>query len=178
MKHGIRMKLFAIAAMAATAFAQPTNNTSQASVTGKLTEQVRHELAMMPYYSVFDYVAFKLDGRTVTLLGEVNRPTLRDEAERRVKTLEGVEKVENQIRVLPLSPFDDRIRMATLRAIYNHPVLSRYSLGSQPAIHLLVDNGKLTLKGKVMNEMDRNIAGIVANGVFGAFEVRNELVVN
>ncbi len=177
MTNGIRVKLLAITALAVTAFAQP-NPGPPAGVAGTLSEQVRHELVMMPYYGIFDQLSFQVDGDKVILLGEVSRPTLKTEAERRVKSLAGVEEVYNQIRVLPLSPFDDRIRLASIRIIYGNPVLSRYALGAQPPIHFIVENGTLTLKGKVMNEMDRNLVGILANGIPGAFEVRNELVVN
>lgn len=177
MKTRIRMKLFAITALAVSAFAQP-NPAAPAGTSGQLPEQVRHELVMMPYYGIFDQLAFQVDGGKVTLLGEVNRPTLKTEAERRVKALAGVASVDNQIRVLPLSPYDDMLRLASMRAIFGNPSLSRYALGARPPIHFIVENGKLTLKGEVMNEMDRNLAGILANGVPGAFEVRNELVVN
>ena len=177
MKTRIRMKLFAITALAVSAFAQP-NPAAPAATNGQLPEKVRHELVMMPYYGIFDQLAFQVDGNKVTLLGEVSRPTLKTEAERRVKSLTGVEEVDNQIRVLPLSPYDDRLRLASMRAIYGNPGLSRYSMGAQPNIRFIVENGKLTLKGNVSNEMDRNLAGILANGVPGAFEVYNELVVN
>ncbi len=177
MKDRIRMKLFAIAALAVTAFAQP-NPGPPAGAAGKLSEQVRHELVMMPYYGIFDQLAFQVDGDKVTLLGEVYRPTLKSEAERRVKSLAGVAEVDNQIRVLPVSPFDDQIRLASIRTIYGNPALSRYSLGAQPPIRFIVENGTLTLKGSVMNAMDRNLAGILAHSIPGAFEVRNELVVN
>ena len=177
MRNRIHMKLFAIAALAVSALAYP-NPGPAAGVRAKLSEQVRHELVMMPYYGLFDHLSFSVDGEKVILMGEVTRPTLKTEAERRVKSLTGVEEVDNRIRVLPLSPHDDRIRLATMRAIFGNPALSRYSLGARPPIHFIVENGKLTLKGKVINEMDRNLAGILANGVPGAFEVRNELVVN
>lgn len=177
MNIGIRVKMIAIAALAVSAFAQPST-VQPAAGDSPLAKEIRHELLMMPYYGIFDHLAFRVDGEQVTLLGEVNRPTLKAEAERRVKSVKGVELVDNQIRILPLSPFDDRLRVASVRTLFGHPGLSRYSLGALPPIHFIVENGVLTLKGSVMNEMDRNLAGILANGIPGAFAVNNELVVN
>lgn len=141
----------------------------------RLASQIRHELVMMPFYGVFDHLRFRLDGRAVTLMGTVVRPTLRDEAERRVLGLEGVESVTNEIDVLPLSPYDDRIRLASYRAIYSHPSFSRYVQTAVPSVHLLVDHGVLTLEGVVLTQAERNLAGILANGVTGVFQVKNEL---
>ena len=141
-----------------------------------LVKEVRHELVMMPFYGVFDNVAFRIDGYVVTLLGQVTRPTLKSEAENRVKTVEGVERVINQIEVLPLSPNDDRIRVDVARAIFNHPVLQQYSLRAVPPIHIIVKNGNVTLEGVVAREMDKNVANLQANGVSGVFSVKNNLV--
>jgi hyperosmotically inducible protein len=141
----------------------------------RLARQVRHELVMLPFYGVFDNLAFKMDGRTVTLLGQVTRPTLKSDAENVVKDLEGVEKVVNNIEVLPLSPMDDRIRLATYRAVYSTQGLDRYALQAVPPIHIIVNNGKVTLEGVVANEMDKNLAGVKANGVSGVFSVTNNL---
>ena len=143
-----------------------------------LVKEVRHELVMMPYYGVFDNVAFKVDGYVVTLLGQVTRPTLKSEAENRVKSVEGVERVVNQIEVLPLSPNDDRIRLDVARAIFNHSVLQQYSLRAVPPIHIIVKNGNVTLEGFVAREMDKNVANIQANGVSGVFSVKNNLMVD
>ena len=120
-----------------------------------LAKEIRHELVMMPYYGVFDNVAFKVDGYVVTLLGQVTRPTLKSEAENRVKSVEGVERVVNQIEVLPLSPSDDRIRIGVARAIFNNSVLQQYSLRSVPPIHIIVKNGHVTLEGVVLREMEK-----------------------
>jgi hyperosmotically inducible protein len=130
---------------------------------------------MLPYYGVFDNLAFKVDGATVTLIGQVTRPTLKSDAEKVVKDIEGVEKVVNQIEVLPLSPNDDRLRLATYRAIYSTTGLDRYALNAVPPIHILVANGKVTLEGVVANEADKNMAGVKANGVSGVFSVTNNL---
>jgi hyperosmotically inducible periplasmic protein len=176
MNRGMSRMLFTVLAGAFAVFAQSTNARPD-RISPRLAEQVRHELVMMPYYGVFDHISFKLQGRKVVLLGDVSRPTLKDEAERRVKSLEGVEGVDNRINVLPLSPYDDRIRLASYRAIYSNPGLNRYAWGPLPQIHLIVRNGTLTLRGRVDNEADRNLAGILATGVPGVFEVKNQLIV-
>jgi len=141
----------------------------------RFVREIRHELVMLPYYGVFDNLAYKVDGYKVTLMGQVTRPTLKTDAERVVKDIEGVEQVTNNIEVLPLSPNDDRIRMAAYRAIYGHPALNRYALNAVPPIHIIVKNGNITLEGVVANEGDKNIAGIQANSVQGAFSVKNNL---
>src|SRR5271157_1556233 len=136
-----------------------------------LNDQVRHQLVMLPYFSVFDNLAYRVDGNTVTLYGEVVRPVLKDDAERAVKHIEGVTQVVNDIKVLPLSPFDNQIRRAEYRAIFNSAGLYRYGMGVIPSIHIIVDNGHVTLIGVVSNQGDKNLAGIRANGVSGVFSV-------
>lgn len=143
----------------------------------RLAKQVRHQLVMLPWYSVFDNLAFRVDGDKVTLLGQVIRPTLKSDAEAAVKSIEGVASVKNDIEVLPLSPMDDQLRRAVFRAIYSGPGLQRYGLGAIPAIHIIVKNGNVTLVGVVDNEMDRNLANIRANQVPNVFSVKNDLVV-
>ena len=142
-----------------------------------LKEQVRHQLVMLPYYSVFDWLqaSVKPDG-TVVLKGEVTRPTLKDDAEHRVKNIEAATRVTNNIEVLPLSTFDDELRIALYRALfrYNSP-LFRYGTQSVPPIHIIVKNGRVTLKGVVLNQMDSQLAEMTARQVPGSFEVRNEL---
>jgi len=140
-----------------------------------LENRVRHELVMLPFYSVFDNLAFKVQGDQVILLGQVVHPTLRSDAEAVVKKIEGVRSVVNQIEVLPASPFDDRLRRAVYRAIYSDTTLQRYALPPVPSIHIIVKNGHVTLEGVTANEMDRNIANIRANGVPGVFSVTNNL---
>jgi hyperosmotically inducible protein len=143
-----------------------------------IVKEVRHELVTLPWYSVFDNLAFRVDqDGTVTLLGQVVRPTLKDDAERVVKKIPGVTRVINQIEVLPVSPNDDHIRMAEFRAIYGDPALSRYALGAVPPIHIIVKNGHVDLVGVVANQMDKQIAGIRANSVPGVFSVSNDLTV-
>jgi hyperosmotically inducible protein len=123
-------------------------------------------------------LAYKVDGSNVTLYGAVVRPTLKDDAERVVKKVEGVENVTNNIEVLPVSPNDDRIRRDVYRAIYSQPGLDLYSLRAVPTIHIIVKNGNVTLTGAVGNQADKDRAGIAANGVSGVFSVKNELAVN
>jgi hyperosmotically inducible periplasmic protein len=141
----------------------------------RFVKEIRHELVMLPYYGVFDNLTYKVDGYNVTLMGQVTRPTLKTDSERVVKDIEGVEKVTNNIEVLPVSPNDDRIRLAAYRTIYGHTALNRYALGAIPPIHIIVKNGQIALEGVVANEGDKNIAGIQANSVPGAFGVTNNL---
>lgn len=143
----------------------------------RLIREVRHELVMLPYYGVFDNLSYKVEGYTVTLLGQVTRPTLKSSAENVVKAIEGVEKVVNQIEVLPLSPNDDRLRLSVYRAIYGRAPLDRYALQAVPPIHIIVKNGNVTLEGVAANEGDKNMANIRANGVSGVFSVVNNLAV-
>jgi len=141
----------------------------------RITREVRHELVMLPYYGVFDNLAYRVDGNTVTLFGQVTRPTLKSDAEHAVKGIEGVERVNNQIEVLPLSPMDDRIRLAEYRTIFSQPGLDRYAMQAVPPIHIIVSNGKVTLEGVVATEADKNLAGVKANSVAGVFSVNNNL---
>jgi hyperosmotically inducible protein len=142
----------------------------------RIAKAVRHQLLMLPYFGVFDDLGFNVDGGTITLTGEVTRPVLKSDAGNVVKHVEGVTSVVNNIEVLPLSPNDDQIRIGTYRAIYGDPALSaRYGYRALPSIHIIVKNGHVRLEGVVANEGDRNIAGIRANGVRGAFSVENDL---
>jgi hyperosmotically inducible periplasmic protein len=143
----------------------------------RITREVRHELLMLPYFGVFDYIAYKVDGGTVTLLGQVVRPSLKSDAENVVKRIEGVNRVENQIEVLPPSPQDDRLRMALFHAIYGYPALQRYELGVLKPIRIVVKSGRVTLEGVVDSEADKNIANVRANSVPGIFSVTNNLQV-
>jgi hyperosmotically inducible protein len=143
----------------------------------RITKEVRHELIMLPRLDVFDNLAFKVDGYNVTLLGSVTRPTLKSDAENVVKGIEGVEKVDNQIEVLPPSPMDDRLRMRLYRAIYGYPSLERYALPVNKPIRIIVKGGHVKLEGVVNSESDKTVAGIRAKGVSGIFSVDNNLQV-
>src|SRR6202167_2606423 len=140
-----------------------------------LASQVRHELVMIPYYSVFDDLNYSVDNGVVTLSGAVTRPVVKDDAERGVKHLPGVTQVIDNIRVLPLSSFDNRIRLAEYRSIYGFGGLYRYGMGTQPSIHIIVDNGHVTLVGVVDRQADKDTANIRANTVSGVFSVTNDL---
>jgi hyperosmotically inducible protein len=168
-----RMRLIVAASMLAV-----PSLLSAATTPVTLEEQVRHELVMLPYYGVFDQLSFQVEGTTVRLTGKVARPILRSDAENVVKRIGGVTSVDNKIEVLPLSRFDDSIRLAELRAIYGNSALFRYNLaGAVAPIRILVKNGNVTLEGVVASQTDKNIAGIVANGVAGVFSVTNNLQV-
>ncbi len=140
-----------------------------------LEKQVRHQLVTLPFYSLFDNLVFQVEGSQVTLSGQTIRPTIKSSAERVVARLEGVTSVDNQIEVLPLSPYDDRLRLRVVRAIYTNPVLDRFGLRSVPSIHVIVKNGDVTLEGVVANKVQKNVAYLEANGVSGAFAVTNNL---
>ncbi|HET8546993.1 MAG TPA: BON domain-containing protein [Bryobacteraceae bacterium] len=144
----------------------------------RLENEVRHELVMLPWFSIFDNLKFQVrDNNEVVLSGQVTRPTLKADAQRVVERIEGVERVVNNVEVLPLSPFDDRIRMAVARSIFGYGPMYRYALGANPPIHIIVKNGHVTLEGIVANEMDKNIANLRANSVSGVFSVTNNLAV-
>ncbi len=165
-----------ILTLSSAVFAQQASQAS-ARATERITREVRHELLMLPYLNVFDYLAYKVDGYNVTLMGQVTRPTLKSDAENVVKKIEGVEHVDNQIEVLPVSPNDERLRLRLYRAIYGYPTLQKYALGVQKPIRILVKNGHVTLEGVVNNDGDKNIANIRANSVSGSFSVTNNLQV-
>lgn len=142
----------------------------------RIAKQVRRELIMLPYYGIFDDLAFRVDDTTVTLFGAVTRPTLKSDAENVVKRIEGVTSVVNKIEVLPLSPMDDQIRRAEYRAIYGDPSLgTRYGFRALPSIHIIVKNGHVTLEGVVANDFDKNLINTRANAVPNVFSVTNNL---
>jgi hyperosmotically inducible periplasmic protein len=167
----VRITTLVLALAAVTAVAPAQSDKAR----NNLIREVRHELVMLPYYGVFDNLSYRVDGYTVTLSGQVTRPTLKSDAENVVKGIEGVEKVVNEIVVLPLSPMDDRIRRATYRAIYGAPPLDRYALQAIPPIHIIVNNGKVTLVGVADSDSDKNVAGLKANSVSGVFSVDNQI---
>jgi hyperosmotically inducible protein len=173
----------AVLLLAATLYAQTTALPQERQKLGgtpaaqRIAREVLHELLMEPYYSVFDNLAFRVDGNTVTLLGQVTRPSLKSDAESAVKKIEGVEKVVNNIEVLPPSPGDDHLRHQLYLAIYGYDGLSRYSWGAVPSIHIIVNRGHVTLVGVVDSQGDKDMAGIRAKGVPGVFSVDNQLQV-
>jgi hyperosmotically inducible protein len=144
----------------------------------QLPREIRHQLFVLPYYSVFDYIAFTLDGDRVTLTGYVLRPTLRANAEAAVKSLEGVTSVKNLIEVLPKSSSDDDSRRAVYRAIFEDSTLQRYAASEVPAVHIILRNGEVTLEGAVATETERNLASTRASGVSGVSAVKNNLSIH
>jgi hyperosmotically inducible protein len=149
-----------------------------AQVNPRIVREVRHELVTLPYYGVFDWLQFEPQGDTVILRGQVVRPSTKSDAESRVKDIEGVAKVVNEIEVLSVSPSDDRLRLALYRAIYGQSSpLFRYATQAVPSIHIIVSRGHATLKGVVANKGDANIAYIRARGVPGLFSVKSELTI-
>ena len=155
--------------------AVPTAPQNASKYQSWLTEQVRHKLVTLPWYGVFDNLEYRINDSEVTLSGQVINDVTKYNAESAVKNIEGVTRVVNNIQVLPLSPFDDTIRRAEYRAIYSQSQLSRYSLAPVPQIHIIVNNGHVTLEGVVANEADRNVAEITAKTVSGVFSVTNHL---
>jgi osmotically-inducible protein OsmY len=162
-------------ALAPSMIAQTELGQSVSPSEARIQKEVRHELLMLPYFGVFDYIAFQVKGDTVSLLGEVTRPTLKSDAENVVKHIEGVERVINNIEVLPPSPMDDQLRLALYRAIYGYPALEKYALGVQKPIRIIVKNGRVTLEGVVDSETDKNLVTVRANSVPGIFSVTNNL---
>jgi hyperosmotically inducible protein len=150
---------------------------STGSATRDVTSQIRSKIARLPYSTVWDWIEAEMrpDG-TVVLRGEVLRPTTKSDAEFRIRSIEAVSNVINDISVLPLSQFDNDVRVAVYRSLFNgNSPLSRYALGANPSIHIIVENGRVTLKGVVSNTMDKQLASLAANGVFGVFSVDNQL---
>jgi len=176
MKQGIFVLVLAVLATAS-GIAQNQREQPSPRSTERIVKEVRHELLMLPYFGVFDNIAFRVDGYDVTLMGQVVRPSLKSDAENAVKRIEGVEKVDNQIEVLPPSPADDRLRLELFRAIYGYAPLEKYALGVQKPIRIIVKNGRVTLEGVVDNEADKNFANVRANSVPGIFSVTNNLQV-
>jgi hyperosmotically inducible protein len=174
MMFALLLAMAGTSAFAASNTRKPAANGS-AQYEAWLTNQVRHQLVMLPWLSVFDNLEYKVEGNKVVLSGEVVRPVLKDDAANAVKHIEGVETVENNIEILPVSNFDDQIRRQELRAIYGFPSLQRYGLGTMPSIRIIVKNGHVTLEGAVSDPGDKNVAGIRANGVANVFSVTNNL---
>jgi hyperosmotically inducible periplasmic protein len=150
-------------------------NPDNAAINVNTIRKIRKELVTLPFYGVFDNLAFRYEEGVVTLYGQVSRPTLKKAAARVVERVAGVDQVVNRIEVLPLSNFDDRIRVAVYRSIYRQPGLDRLSLQAVPPIHIIVKNGNVTLEGVAPNKGDATRAFIAANGVSGVFSVKNNL---
>jgi len=168
---GMILALVTTVAVVMPVAANPANTADDVNTIKK----IRKELVTLPFYGVFDNLAFKYEEGVVTLYGQVSRPTLRKDAARVVERVTGVDQVINKIEVLPLSGFDDQIRIAVYRAIYRQPGLDRLAIQAVPPIHIIVKNGNVTLEGVVPNKGDATRAFIAANGVSGVFSVKNNL---
>src|SRR6516164_8699526 len=163
--------------LATTLSPAPPRQRSDQKMQDNLRKEVRHQLLLLPYYSVFDNLLFKVAGDKVTLLGQVVRPSLKSDAESAVKGMEGVAAVDNQIEVLPVSAMDEQLRRAVYRAIYGDAVLSRYGMSALPPIHIIVKNGRVMLEGAVDSESDKNLANLRTNAVPNVFSVTNNLTI-
>ncbi|MBZ5671459.1 MAG: BON domain-containing protein [Acidobacteriia bacterium] len=174
----MRGRLLMLAILVATSvLSAPAQKEVPARAVERIQKEVRHEILMLPYFDVFDNITYTVSGYEVTLMGQVTRPTLKRDAESVVKQIEGVEKVVNQIEVLPASPMDDGLRLRLYRAIYGSPGLEKYGMPVIKPIRIIVKNGHVTLEGVVDSESDKNLANLRANGVSGIFSVTNNLVV-
>lgn len=176
----MKAKLFvfpAVLLLASAAWGQASQTPVPAQAEERLVKEVRHQLLLLPRLSVFDNLAYKVDGYTVTLIGQVTQPVEKSDAENAVKHVEGVEKVDNQIEVLPLSPMDNGLRRNLYVAIYGYPSLQKYDMPVVKPIRIIVKNGHVTLEGVVDSETDKNTAEIRAKSVSGVFSVTDNLQV-
>ena len=170
---GKLLALVAILAISASAVLAAPASSPQSDA--RTANKVRKELVTLPYYGVFDNLAYKIEGGTVTLYGQVVDAVTRKDAENRVKRIEGVDRVINNIQVLPLSGMDNSIRVRTYRTIARTGSLYRYFMGTNPSIHIIVSRGRVALEGVVSNRMDSQLAYMAARQVPGVFEVTNNL---
>ncbi|MGA8222863.1 MAG: BON domain-containing protein [Candidatus Acidiferrales bacterium] len=161
--------------VAAATRSNPQAPTDAAQYQVWLTQQVHHKLAMIPWYSVFDNLEYKVEGGKVILAGQVTRPVIKSDAESSVKGIEGVKEVVDEIEILPPSPMDERLRRQEYRSIYSFGPLERYSMGVNPGIHIIVKSGQVTLEGVVDSQPDKDAANIRAREVAGVFSVTNNL---
>src|SRR6185436_693780 len=162
MKRGILARFLVTAALVVGVAAAADKGVPRTGA--DLEKSVRHEILMYSNYSLWDDISFRVSQGNVELFGAVNQPYKKSDLQRIVQRIPGVESVTNGIKVLPLSPFDDQLRLRVARAVYRDPVLSRYAMGAVPSIHVIVDNGKVTLTGSVNNDMEKQVAGIRASG--------------
>jgi hyperosmotically inducible periplasmic protein len=180
--RGVAMKksfvLACILALApAMALANPNIPGNTPTSQAELEKKVGHELVMLPFYTIFDNLSYRVDGNQVILSGEVTHPALKQDAGNVVKNINGVASVANNIEVLPTSPFDDQIRWRVYRAVFGGGELYRYAMGANPSVHIVVRHGDVTLVGRVATEFDRRLANMQANLVPGVFSVTNNLQV-
>ncbi|HKT12410.1 MAG TPA: BON domain-containing protein [Terriglobia bacterium] len=176
MRRFLVVPLFvAVMATSLSSFARAQKRPIPVRAEQRISDQVRHEILMLPYYNVFDDISYKVQGYNVTLMGAVTQPILKSEAGNVVKRIEGVERVDNQIEVLPTSNMDVELRLRLFRAIYGYPALQRYALSVQKPIRIIVKNGHVTLEGVVDNQADKNMVNIRSKSVPGIFSVTDDL---
>jgi hyperosmotically inducible periplasmic protein len=169
--------LMSLSPVATASVPKQTTPSSSGNQAKSLQDKIQHSLLMLPYYGVFDEISYKIQGDTLTLMGEVNRPYLKDEAEQAVRKVDGVSNVVNNIEILPLSSMDDSLRLRTFRAIYSRPGFEKYGLQAIKPIRIIVKNGNITLMGVVGSEFDKIQAEMAARSVPFAFSVKNELAI-
>ena len=175
MKRQIRKMVMTVTVAGAMLLPAATTSENTPKAQERLQKEVRRELITLPFLGIFDNLSYQIEGDTVTLTGQTVRPVLKSDAGNRLRGIEGIAKVVNEMEVLPLSPFDDRLRLLVAQNVYGQSALNRYALGANPSIRIIVKNGNVTLEGVVDREMDKNIAFIQANGVAGVFSVTNNL---
>lgn len=176
-KFFVGLAILGLMALPAPVLSKVVQQGPSPEVEQRIQREVRHQLVMLPYLDVFDNLTYKVDGYNVTLGGQVTRASLKSSAQAVVKKVEGVEKVDNQIEVLPPSPMDDRLRIRLFRSIYGYAPLQRYALPVIKPIRIIVKNGRVTLEGVVDNEADKNMVTLRARSVPGTFSVTNNLTV-
>ena len=154
---------------------EATTPSPSSQQTKDLTDRVQHSLLMLPYYGVFDELSFRVEGDTVTLMGEVRQPILKSDAEGAVRRIVGVANVVNNIEVLPLSHMDDSLRLMTYRAIFSRPGFEKYRIQANKPIRIIVKNGNIKLVGMVGSQFDKTMAGMDAMNIPFAFSVANDL---
>jgi hyperosmotically inducible periplasmic protein len=174
-KSRLMMLAISLATAASVTFAAPASWSPDTAGDAQTNNKIRKELVTLPYYGVFDNLAYEVQGNTVILSGQVVRPTTRKDAERRIARIEGIDRVVNNIEVLPVSGFDDSIRVSAYRAVFGGGSNYRYAMGANPSIHIVVNRGHITLEGIVSNRMDSQLAYMAANRVPGVFSVTNNL---
>jgi osmotically-inducible protein OsmY len=166
-------------AIAVTAFSFVTVNAQSQNVSQSAIEQkVFKEINKLPRYGLFDHIAFRVDGGTVTLFGKTNSLGTAKGAERVVKKIPGVIEVVNNIEELPPSSYDNQIRRAIVREFVNSSGIYPYISGLRPSVRIIVERGRVTLEGYVPNKGTSNLMYLLANRVPGTFEVTNHLIVS
>ena len=164
MKRGILGAFLMAATLVAGANATGKEKPATPRTDADVAKSVRHEILMYSNYTLWDDITFKVENGSVSLLGEVSQPYKKSDLQKIVQHVPGVTAVTNDLKVLPLSSMDDRLRLQIARAIYRDPTLSRYAMGAVPSIHIIVDNGRVTLTGSVNSAMEKQIAGMRASG--------------